>query len=80
MYLLRNNNSVVTYISYKKIIVLLRVCHLQNNNSIIQIIVQAVYYIDRCIEISPACRKFRIQKAECLALLRRYQESQEIVK
>merc|ERR1711976_1148437 len=34
--------------------------------------------MDRCLEWSSDCKKFKIQKAECLALLKRYQESQEI--
>ena len=36
--------------------------------------------MDRCIEISPECKKFKVAKAESLALLKRYQESQEIAK
>jgi len=39
-----------------------------------------MFCMDKSIELSPECKKFRILKAECLALLRRYQESQEIVK
>jgi DnaJ family protein C protein 7 len=38
-----------------------------------------IFCMDKSIEISPECRKFRVLKAECLALLKRYQESQEIV-
>ena len=36
--------------------------------------------MDKSIELSPQCKKFRILKAECLVMLKRYQESQEIVK
>jgi len=32
------------------------------------------------MELSPECKKFKILKAECLSMLKRYQESQEIVK
>jgi DnaJ family protein C protein 7 len=38
-----------------------------------------IFCMDKSIELSPECKKFRILKAECLALLKRYQESQEIV-
>jgi DnaJ family protein C protein 7 len=38
-----------------------------------------IFCMDKSIELSPECKKFRIFKAECLALLKRYQESQEIV-
>ena len=41
---------------------------------------QVVYCMDRCIEVCNGCMKFKILKAECLALLKRYQESQEIAK
>eukprot|EP00914_Ancora_sagittata_P033410 GHVO01067355.1.p1 GENE.GHVO01067355.1~~GHVO01067355.1.p1 ORF type:complete len:341 (+),score=55.30 GHVO01067355.1:296-1318(+) len=34
--------------------------------------------MDRCIDLSPECKKFKITKAECLCRLKRYQESQEI--
>lgn len=43
-------------------------------------IAQVVFCMDRCIELSPDCKKFKVSKAECLALLKRYQESQEIAK
>ena len=42
--------------------------------------VQVVFCMDRCIEASPGSNKYRVLKAECLALLRRYQEAQEIAK
>ncbi|XP_033728700.1 dnaJ homolog subfamily C member 7-like isoform X1 [Pecten maximus] len=38
---------------------------------------KVLYCMERCIEQCPACVKFRIRKAEVLALLGRYQESQE---
>ncbi|XP_071101126.1 dnaJ homolog subfamily C member 7-like [Haliotis cracherodii] len=38
----------------------------------------AVFCMDRCIDTCPACCKFKIRKAEALALLGRYQESQEL--
>ena len=41
---------------------------------------QVVYCMDRCIEVCTECYKFKIQKAECLAMLKRYQEAQEIAK
>lgn len=39
---------------------------------------KVVYYMDRCLDQSPSCPKFKLMKAECLAFLRRYQEAQEI--
>jgi len=39
---------------------------------------RVIFCMDRCIELSPECSKFRVLKAECLALLKRYQEAQEI--
>ncbi|CAH1125479.1 unnamed protein product [Ceutorhynchus assimilis] len=39
---------------------------------------KVVYCMDRCLDISPACEKYKLMKAECLAFLGRYQESQEI--
>ena len=38
-----------------------------------------VYYMDRCSEQSPNCTKYKILKAECLALLSRFAEAQELV-
>lgn len=43
-------------------------------------ICQVVYCMDRCIAICTECKKFKIQKADCLAMLKRYQEAQEIAK
>ncbi|XP_012938852.1 dnaJ homolog subfamily C member 7 [Aplysia californica] len=37
----------------------------------------AIFYLDRCIEHCPAALHFKIQKAEALALMGKYQESQE---
>lgn len=39
---------------------------------------KTLFCMERLIGIAPACRKFKSQKAECLALLKRYQEAQEI--
>ncbi|CAD5121938.1 DgyrCDS10401 [Dimorphilus gyrociliatus] len=39
---------------------------------------KVVYCMDRCIDISPGCIKFITNKAECLALLKRYEEAQSI--
>ena len=39
---------------------------------------RAVFCMDRCIERCPACHRFKIRKAEALALLGRYQEAQEL--
>ncbi|ESO86302.1 hypothetical protein LOTGIDRAFT_195247, partial [Lottia gigantea] len=38
----------------------------------------AMFYWDKCLVHSPACHKFKIQKAESLALLGRYPESEEL--
>uniref|UniRef100_A0A069DZ51 Putative dsrna-activated protein kinase inhibitor p58 n=1 Tax=Panstrongylus megistus TaxID=65343 RepID=A0A069DZ51_9HEMI len=37
-----------------------------------------VFCLDRALEVSSACAKFKVLKAECLALLGRYQEAQEL--
>ncbi|GAB1600936.1 dnaJ homolog subfamily C member 7-like isoform X1 [Argonauta hians] len=39
---------------------------------------RALFYIDRCLGLSPNCLKFKIKKAEALAMLGRLQESQEL--
>ncbi|KAL1497071.1 hypothetical protein ABEB36_008093 [Hypothenemus hampei] len=39
---------------------------------------KVVYCMDRCLDEASTCEKFKLQKAECLAYLGRYQESQEI--
>lgn len=39
---------------------------------------KVVYLMDRCLDHSPTCVKYKIEKAECLAFLGRYEESQEI--
>ena len=41
---------------------------------------QTIFYIDRCIEHCSAALHFKIQKAEALALMGKYQESQELAK
>ena len=37
---------------------------------------KVVYCMDRCIEVSPYCSRYRITKAECLAYLGRYSEAE----
>ncbi|KAJ8920970.1 hypothetical protein NQ315_015764 [Exocentrus adspersus] len=39
---------------------------------------KVVYCMDRCLDEAPTCTKYKLMKAECLAFLGRYQESQEI--
>uniref|UniRef100_A0A6M2DFZ9 DnaJ homolog subfamily C member 7 n=1 Tax=Xenopsylla cheopis TaxID=163159 RepID=A0A6M2DFZ9_XENCH len=39
----------------------------------------SLYYMDRALDYTPTCHRYKIRRAECLALLGRYQESQEIV-
>ncbi|XP_039763268.1 dnaJ homolog subfamily C member 7 [Pararge aegeria] len=39
---------------------------------------RVVFCMDRCLEYSPSCSKTKLTKAECLAMLGRCQESQEI--
>lgn len=39
---------------------------------------KVVYCMDRCCDISTSCTCFKLKKAECLALLERYQEAQDI--
>ncbi|XP_050309250.1 dnaJ homolog subfamily C member 7 [Anthonomus grandis grandis] len=39
---------------------------------------KVVYCMDRCLDEAPTCEKYKLMKAECLAYLGRYQESQEI--
>lgn len=39
---------------------------------------RALFCLDRCIELAPGCHKLKVRKAECLALLKRYQEAQEL--
>lgn len=34
--------------------------------------------MDRCLDEAPTCTKYKLTKAECLAFLGRYAESQEI--
>jgi len=36
--------------------------------------------MDRCCDISTSAKNFKLTKAECLALLGRYQEAQDIAK
>lgn len=39
---------------------------------------KVVYCMDRCLDEAPTCTRYKMTKAECLAFLGRYQESQEI--
>lgn len=39
---------------------------------------KVVYCMDRCLDHSPTCVRYKIEKAECLAFLGRYEEAQEI--
>lgn len=39
---------------------------------------KVVYCMDRCLDEAPNCSRYKLTKAECLAFLGRYQESQEI--
>lgn len=39
---------------------------------------RAVFCMDRCLDYSPCCTKTKLTKAECLAMLGRCQEAQEI--
>ncbi|KAL3281185.1 hypothetical protein HHI36_004402 [Cryptolaemus montrouzieri] len=39
---------------------------------------KVVYCMDRCLDEAPTCPRYKITKAECLAFLGRYAESQEI--
>ncbi|CAG02333.1 unnamed protein product, partial [Tetraodon nigroviridis] len=39
---------------------------------------QVVFCMDRALEYAPSCHKFKILKAECLALLGRYPEAQSV--
>lgn len=36
--------------------------------------------MDRSLMMSPSCTRLKVLKAECLALLKRYQEAQELAK
>ncbi|XP_046676525.1 dnaJ homolog subfamily C member 7 isoform X2 [Homalodisca vitripennis] len=39
---------------------------------------RVVYYLDRSLDVAPACTRLKVLKAECLAYLGRYQEAQEL--
>lgn len=41
---------------------------------------QVVYCMDRALALAPACHRFKILKAECLALLGRYPEAQSVAR
>ncbi|XP_026538556.1 dnaJ homolog subfamily C member 7 isoform X2 [Notechis scutatus] len=40
---------------------------------------KVVFCMDRALEFAPACHRFKILKAECLALLGRYSEAQSVI-
>ena len=40
---------------------------------------KVVYCMDRCLDVSTSCTRFKLTKSECLAFLGRYQEAQKIV-
>lgn len=44
------------------------------------VIVQVIYCCDRSLEHAPAARRLKLTKAECLALLGRYAEAEEMAK
>ena len=39
---------------------------------------KALFCLDRALAIAAACRQLKISRAECLAFLGRYEESQEV--
>lgn len=41
---------------------------------------QVVFCMDRALEFAPACHRFKILKAECLAMLGRYPEAQSVAR
>ncbi|MEQ2214613.1 hypothetical protein XENOCAPTIV_014176 [Xenoophorus captivus] len=41
---------------------------------------QVVYCMDRALALAPVCHRFKINKAECLALLGRYPEAQSVAR
>jgi len=41
---------------------------------------QAVFCLDRCLDHSPACIRFKVLKAEALSYLGRQQDAQELAK
>lgn len=42
--------------------------------------VQVVFCMDRALESASACHRFKVLKAECLALLGRYPEAQSVAR
>ena len=50
------------------------------SNSCALVLVQVVYCMDRALALAPACHRFKILKAECLALLGRYPEAQSVAR
>lgn len=44
------------------------------------VLIQVVYCMDRAIALAPTCQRFKILKAECLALLGRYPEAQSVAR
>lgn len=42
--------------------------------------VQVVFCMDRALESASACHRFKVLKAECLAMLGRYPEAQSVAR
>lgn len=42
--------------------------------------VQVVFCMDRALESASGCHRFKVLKAECLALLGRYPEAQSVAR
>lgn len=43
-------------------------------------VLQVVFCMDRALESGTACHRFKVLKAECLALLGRYPEAQTVAR
>ncbi|ETE69826.1 DnaJ-like subfamily C member 7, partial [Ophiophagus hannah] len=56
-------------------------CHLSLGNAMAasRCFQRVVFCMDRALEFAPACHRFKILKAECLALLGRYSEAQSVI-
>lgn len=44
------------------------------------VVIQVVFCMDRALALASACHRFKIIKAECLALLGRYPEAQSVAR
>lgn len=47
---------------------------------LVVVLIQVVYCMDRALAMASACHRFKILKAECLALLGRYPEAQSVAR